>query len=305
MAIIDVRGAIDMHCHSGPAVFQRIGDAREISWRAKQAGMRGILFKAHHTSTYDRAYFVNSEFRRIAAQTGEPLAYEAFGSITLTHYVGGINPRAVAVALEGGCKEVFMPTLDSAHHARLFGGTGAYGIASMVTADSGAGAGLTILDPEGQLTPETREVVALVARHKALLGTSHLAPEEQLALADYAIPGGAALVVTHAYFLPGADLSFYTTMAGKGAVIELCGAAAFPVALHQGGGMTLKQARELIEAVGPHRCVLGTDAGQPFNPWPDEALRLFAQLLHEIGVSEEHLHQMMVANPRRLLHLAE
>ena len=51
MSIIDVRGAIDMHCHSGPALFQRIGDTLEICRRAERAGMRGILFKAHHTST--------------------------------------------------------------------------------------------------------------------------------------------------------------------------------------------------------------------------------------------------------------
>ena len=305
MAVIDVRGAIDMHCHSGPAVFQRIGDARDISWRAKQAGMRGVLFKSHHTSTFDRAYFVNKEFARIAEETGEAFDYEAFGSIALNHYVGGVNPVAVGDALEQGCKEVFMPVMHSAYHAKVFGGTGTYGIASMTTSDSGSSTGLTILDQEEQLTPEAKEIVDLVIRHNALLGTAHLSPEEQLILADYAIPRGATVVVTHVYFLPTAGLSFYETMAEKGAVIELCAVMAFPMALHQAEGFTLEQAVELVEAVGADQCIMGSDAGQPFNPWPDEALRIFAQLLYEVGVSEEDLHKMMVANPRKLLRITD
>ena len=136
------------------------------------------------------------------------------------------------------------------------------------------------------MTPETREIVDLVAQHRALLGTSHLSPEEQLALADYAVPRGAAVIATHAYYLAGTELAFCRQMADKGATIELCAMVAFPMAWHQSQGMTLRQALELVEVIGADRCILSTDGGQPFNPWPDEALRVFAQLLHEVGVSE-------------------
>jgi hypothetical protein len=305
MGMIDVRDAVDLHCHSAPEIFQRIGDTREICRRAGRAGMRGILFKAHHTATYDRAYFVNAERKRLADETGEPTAFEAFGSITLNHYVGGLNLRAVSAALREGCKAVFMPSMDAAYHARVFGGTGGYGIPSMTAAEAGAPAGLTVVDQAGQLTPEVAEIVDLAVRHQALLGTSHLSPEEQLSLADYAVPRGAAVVVSHAFFLPGVDLAFCQKMAEKGALIELAATVAFPMAIYQAGGMTLKQALELVHSIGADRCVLSTDAGQPFNPWPDEALRIFAQLLHEVGVSERNLHQMMVANPRRLLRIGE
>ncbi len=305
MSTVDVRGAIDMHCHAGPALFQRIGDAREICRRAEQAGMSGILFKAHHTSTYDRAYFVNEELKRLAASTEEAVAFEAFGSITLNHYVGGLNTRAVSAALRQGCRAVFMPSLDSAYHAKVFGGAGAYGIASMTVAEAGSATGLGILDRNGGLTPETREIVDLVAQNRALFGTSHLSPEEQLALADYALPRGAAVVVSHVYYLPGTELSFCRQMADKGATIELCAMVAFPMSGYQSQGMTLRQALELVDVIGADRCILSTDAGQPFNPWPHECLRVFAQLLHEVGVSEESLHKMMVTNPRRLLQIAD
>jgi len=305
MGIIDVRGAVDLHCHSAPELFQRIGDAHEICRRAAQAGMRGILFKAHHTATYDRAYFVNAELKRRTEETGEPATFEAFGSITLNHYVGGLNPRAVSAALRQGCKAVFMPSMDAAYHARVFGGIGGYGIPSMTTSEAGAPSGLSVLDQAGQLTPEITEIVELIARHQALLGTSHLSPEEQLALADYAAPRGAVVVVSHAFFLPGVDLAFCQKIAEKGAFIELAATVAFPMSIYQAGGMTLKQALELVHSIGADRCIVSTDAGQPFNPWPDEALRIFAQLLHEVGVNELDLHRMMAANPRRLLRIAD
>jgi hypothetical protein len=305
MGIIDVRDAVDLHCHSAPELFQRIGDARTICRRAALAGMRGILFKAHHTATYDRAYFVNAELKRLADETGQAATFEAFGSITLNHYVGGLNAQAVGAALRQGCKAVFMPSLDAAYHARVFGRTGGFGIPSMTTAEVGAASGLTVLDQSGQLTPEITEIVELAVRHQALLGTSHLAPEEQLALADYAVPRGADMVVSHAFFLPGLDLAFCRKMAEKGALIELAATVAFPMSIYQAGGMTLKQALELVRSIGADRCILSTDAGQPFNPWPDEALRIFAQLLHEVGVSERDLYQMMAANPRRLLRIAD
>lgn len=301
MARIDVRGAIDMHCHSAPSLFPRIGDAGEISRRAQQAGMRGILFKAHHTSTFDRAYQVNDELRRRAEETGEPATFGAFGSVTLNHHVGGINPQAAGTALRQGCRAVFMPTLDSAFHAQVFGGTGGFGAGSMKAPAGGPIRGISVLDADGNLTDETAAVVDLVAEHHAILGTSHLSPHEQLLLADHAVRRGVTVVVSHAYFLPGIDLDFCRQMAGKGAMVELSATVALPNPAYQVKGMTLRQAVEIIEAVGAPNCIVDTDAGQPFNPWPHEALRMFAQLLHEVGVSEDHLQVMMVANPRRLL----
>ena len=121
-------------------------------------------------------------------------------------------------------------------------------------------------------------------------------------MASHARERGATVIATHACFLPGTDLAFYRAMADLGAIVELCAISLFPMTAYQAQGLTLRQARELIDAIGAERCILSTDAGQPFNPWPDEALRIVAQLLHEVGVSEADLHAMMVAlGPRRLL----
>ena len=44
---------------------------------------------------------------------------------------------------------------------------------------------------------------------------------------------------------------------------------------------------EAIRALGAGHCVLTSDAGQRHNPYPGEALRIFAQQLHELGVAAD------------------
>ena len=42
--MLSLEGAIDVHVHSSPEVFGRIGDAIEISRRCEAAGMRASVF---------------------------------------------------------------------------------------------------------------------------------------------------------------------------------------------------------------------------------------------------------------------
>ena len=54
-------GVIDFHCHSGPDALQRSVSDLEIARIAKRAGMRGLVFKNHFTSTAARAELVRHE----------------------------------------------------------------------------------------------------------------------------------------------------------------------------------------------------------------------------------------------------
>ena len=60
---------------------------------------------------------------------------------------------------------------------------------------------------------------------------------------------------------------------------------------------------EAINAVGPERCILMSDAGQRHNPMPAEALRVFAQSVYESGICEEDVERMIKGNPLDLLEL--
>ena len=94
MSRVSVEGAIDLHIHTHPCLFPRIGDDRAIVAAAAAAGMRGVMLKCHHESSVSRAYLVNAEFPDI----------DVFGGIVLNSYVGGINPAAVEAALRLGGK---------------------------------------------------------------------------------------------------------------------------------------------------------------------------------------------------------
>ena len=112
--MLSLDGAIDIHVHSSPEVFGRIGDAIEIAKRCEAAGMRAVVFKAHHEGTTTRAYHANRELRSLTA----------LGGLVLNDFVGGINPVAVKAALDQGAKIIWAPTMHSKHHEETFGGRG-------------------------------------------------------------------------------------------------------------------------------------------------------------------------------------
>ncbi len=300
MSIVNLEGAIDMHCHSGPSIYERKGDVLEISIRAAQAGMGGIVFKSHHIDTSDRCYLVN----KIIPEKFDPedmVNFKAFSSIALNDYQGGLNPVAVKQCLESGGKVIFMPVIHAAYHAKVYGSGGSYKIDSMST--EGKSSEITILDKEGELTDTTKEIVLLVKKFDAVIATSHLSPIEQEKLISYARDQKVDIIVTHAYYTRDCDLDFYVRMAEMGAYIELCACLAFPMSVSWDEDHTLQQAMELFDAVGIDKCIISSDAGQPFNPWPHDAIQLYAQMLHEYGITEDDLRIMIVENPKKLLRI--
>lgn len=293
--MISIEGAIDLHVHAGPELFVRRGDAIDFAERARDAGMAGLLFKAHHESTVSRAQLAN----RVVAEIG------VYGSITLNRYVGGFNPFAVGAALSLGAKAVFMPTFHAREHIREFG-AGTYGIAAMTVADNlkGGEAGLCVLDDQDQLLPEVREIVNLIGEHNAFLATAHLSTTEIATLVEECRRVGTRILITHAFHVPRGEPDFYQRMAANGAYVEIAANIAYPIAWHQGHAMTLQQAADLAASVGPARTVISTDAGQPFAPWPADQLEAFVNSLADVGVAEADLRQMITTTPREVLGLS-
>ncbi len=104
--LIDVTGAVDMHCHPHPDLFPRLADDLEVVQHAGQVGLRAVMIKCHSEPTVSRAYL---------AEKISP-GVQVFGGIVLNRSVGGINPAAAEAALRLGAKEVWMPTVDARYH---------------------------------------------------------------------------------------------------------------------------------------------------------------------------------------------
>jgi hypothetical protein len=195
-------GAIDIHVHSFPDDRPRSLDAIEAARQARARGMRAIVLKNHYESTAGLAYLV----RLIVPDI------QVFGGIDLNLTVGGINRAAVEhmTRVSGGWgRVVWMPTFDAENQVRY----------------SKEQRPFVSISRGGELLPEVRGVISLIAKHGLVLATGHSSPDEGLMLLREGRRQGVPhMVVTHAMLAPVLmDLPHMTEAAKLGAVIEFVG----------------------------------------------------------------------------------
>ena len=262
-----LKGAIDTHVHSGPDVRARKTTSFELARAARDAGLRAIVLKNHHCSTVPLAAALSEALPGIAVR----------GGLVLNRAAGGWNPEAVEAALKMGAAEIWMPTL-SAENERAFRGM--------------PGTGLRALDLEGNLLPEVIDIIRLVARSGAMLGTGHLSLEETCAVVACARQEGVrAILVTHPEIqFISMPVELQRQLAGPGLYFERCFCR--PGFHRDWAGMACD-----IRAAGVDSTVLATDLGQPDNPHPVEGLEQFADKMRSEGFSAFELEKMTAANP--------
>ncbi len=290
MALIELKGAVDLHIHSYPCVFQRRIDDRQAAQAASDAGMEAIILKSHHESTVSRAYLLQSEFPDL----------KIFGGVVMNQFVGGINPAAAEVSLRLGAKEVWMPTIDAAHHVEVHGARGAYDVQ---TSDGQFVWG----DPisavvDGKVTNEAMVVLELIAKHDAILGTAHLSLNEIGVLVKTAHERGVKkILITHPYFkVPaGMNVDFLKEMIRLGAIAEFGYCTISPMWAY----VNLDFTKGIMDDLGYDNCLVMSDTGQSHNPLPPEALWLYGQGLYEKGVSPANVDKLIKSTPRAMLGL--
>jgi hypothetical protein len=286
----DMTGTIDMHVHTGPDLFPRVGDDLEIARDCAAGGMAGMAVKCHFQGTEVRASLVNQVID----------GFTMYGGVTLNYGVGGMNPLAVESSLAVGGRVVWGPSGHAKHHAEVTGTLGGWGKKTMRLSVPAGALGITALDENGDLTDAAHEVVRLVREHDALLATSHLGPADVLKLVDEASTTGARVLVNHVLYIPKTDMSFIEEVIRRGAAIEICSVLV--------GGfwnkIPIEEVVHVIQAYGFENIVLSSDAGGINTSMPRESLRVFADHLIYLGIPEEHVRYMMTQTPQRLLGIA-
>lgn len=287
MPIVNLSGAFDLHIHSNPSLFTRIGSDLDIARHAAEHNLWGILLKNHFESTVGRAFHADS----IVEGT------RVFGGLVLNHFTGGINPVAVEHAIKLGARQIWMPTIDSTAHVGVFGSAGGYGYQNSETKIEREG--ISIINEAGDLTEDTKIIVELVKDANVILGTAHLLRDEIFTLARFAQKKAfKKLLITHPYFNPPKlSVNDQIALAKMGAFIELCGGNLYPIP----GVAKLSNYLESITKVGAKSIVLSSDAGQPRKSMPAEVLRVFAQCLMEKGISQSQIDMMTKNNPAHLI----
>ena len=283
-AVVD--GAYDLHVHSSPDLFPRIADDVRMVTDAAAKGFAGVVMKNHFEGTASRAQLASR------AVTG----MKVYGGLVLNRYVGGVNPRAVEVALRMGARVVWMPTLDAACHRAAFGFGG--GFAAQSSGLETRGEGLTIVR-DGRLIDEAREVMALVKDAGAALATGHVGFEEICALvAEADAQRFRKLIVTHPYDkAPGLRLDQVAALARPHVRIEFVFCSITP----SWGFTDAATIAHCIKTLGPARFVISSDGGQAHNPMPADGYRQFVELLAAEGIAAEDFRLMCRENGDFLL----
>ena len=288
-----LEGAYDLHVHVAPDIIDRRIDDLDLAREFLAHGLRGFALKSHYVPTTERAAVVQKAVPGI----------DALGTIALNHSVGGLNPVALEIAGRGGCKLVWMPTVDAANETagRLHGGTAKLPFWAKIQrelASTGiAPPPISVVDEQGELTERARQCLEIIARHQMILATGHMGEKEIFVLVRAAREMGLRkVIVTHAEF-PSQNLSAQAQkeLAEMGALIEHCFTTTYT------GKAPWESVFANIRATGCAHALLSTDLGQKVNPGVTEGFAIFAQKFLDAGFSTEELRRMAVHNPASLL----
>jgi hypothetical protein len=287
-----LRGAYDTHIHVGPDVVPRIVDDLTLARRFQALGMAGFVLKSHYTSTAERASVVSSSVAGV----------RVLGAIALNRAVGGMNPLAVEVAAREGARTVWFPTVDSVNESHEREAPPGAKVPVWVKLqlelrDQGIEIEpVAVVDAGGAVLPQTRAVLATIARHQLVLATGHIGRDEIFAVVDAARQEGVQeIVITHPEF-PSQNLSVadQRALADRGALLERC------FTTPHTGKIEWERWIENIRAAGAANSVLSTDLGQVFNPPVEDGMALMVDRLLAAGFDTQEVHVMAVANTRRV-----
>ena len=240
--------------------------------------MRAIVLKNHYDPTAGLAYLARKEAPGL----------EVFGGIDLNLTVGGMNAAAVEhlTQVAGGWgRFVWMSTFDAENQVRY----------------SKESRPFVTVSRNGALLPETKAVIAAIARHHLVLATGHVSADEGLMLLREGRQQGVErMVVTHAMMAPILmDVSKMQEAARLGAFIEFVG-----------GSLTTADAPERVDRmsdairrVGPQFCIVSSDLGQKGNALPADGFAAFLLALRAKGLSAADVDRMSKENPAKLLSL--
>lgn len=289
-----VRGAYDMHVHSGPDVIKRIGHDIEIAQRFRDVGLGGYVIKSHYAPTAGRAALARAMVPEV----------NVMGAICLNQAIGGMNPIAVEMAAREGARLVWFPTVDAVNEpvGRMPPVPGAnipfWAHMQHQLRDEGVfSEAVPVVDDKMNVLPQVDTVLQSIAKHDLILATAHLSRDEIFAVVDAALVAGVKrITITHPEF-PTQNLSpqDQAALAERGAFLEHCIASIYFKKY------TWEHVFANIRYTGIDQCYFASDLGQPSKPPIEDGLALAADKALEAGFSKDEIRRMFVENTKRLV----
>src|ERR1700674_5235960 len=272
-----LKGALDLHFHMDPWTPDRVRGAGIEEVRAARArGMRGLVIKDHNEPTAPLAYHL----RQVVS------GLELYGGVCMNLPNGGINPAGVEfmatqVRGEPG-RIVWMPAGDTAKEVRE---------------SKNPNGPFVAVSRDGDLLPDVKQVISIVAKHGLTIASGHVLPEEALMVFREAKRQGAQhMIATHAFDL-----------AGKMTVEQMQEAAKLGAFIEFDFRNTLEGGRmDAIRKVGPQFCFLSefwTKVGPPKKYGGLDGVGAFAEAMRAHGFTDRELDLLFKENPAKALGL--
>ena len=285
-----LRGAVDLHCHSGPSIMPRSLSHLEAIREAEAAGMRAILFKDHY---YDATPVTQLLDEERFVRPGLLL----FSGVPLNNALGGLNPYAVEHGLKLGARLVWMPTLSAMNHQRR---AFRYDLAAKIGGRRmRPETGISVLTDQGQLKDEVKLILDLIASNDAVLSGGHLHVSEMWALFVEAKQRGVTrMLVSHPTYWIDATLTDLRQLGAMGVYLEHCACQMIDCPSRK---FTAEEVGGFIDSGTIGQTILGSDLGQPSNPRPVEGFREVIRLCMGLGYTDAEIAAMVGTNACRLL----
>ncbi len=284
-------GAVDLHCHSGPAVFPRLLDHYEAMVEASEAGFSALVYKDHFYPGMAHAQLLETLY----PDRGTRL----YSGVALNNASGGINPHAVDHAVKLGGKIVWMPTFAAQNHIdKSADETKNYPKSANPMLPP---IPLTVLDDNGKLTRETNEVIDVIAAGDIILAGGHLSVHELKVLFPEAKRRGVRkMLVNHPTYVIGCTDDDIRELARLGVYMEHSICMFIP---NQRGPAKwdASELRRLVEVAGVDMTIFGSDLGLVKMPRPVEGYRAIVNDLLELQMPKSEIRKLVSSNAAGLL----
>ena len=285
-------GAIDLHCHSGPAAMPRVLDHHEALMDCANAKFSALVYKDH--------FYLGTSHAMILEKLFPETNVKLFSGVALNNASGGINPHAVNHAINIGAKIVWLPTLSAANHIEKLATEGkSFPKTAKRMLDP---IPLSALDANGKLSDDTKQVLDLIAEGDIILAGGHLpAFELHLVFAEGKKRGVKKMMVNHPTYIVGCSDEDIRQMVRLGVYMEHSICMFVEGKAHKYGPDKLAH---LIEVAGVDHTVLCSDLGLTGSPRPVDGYRAIVQQLLDLQFAEADIRKMISQNAAGLLNLA-
>ena len=280
----DLSGMTDLHLHCSVG-YQN--DALETVKFASQCRMRAVLMKTYNQM---KDPYTGRAVKALQTQLNEWCATQGITpTIVKAGYIYYHAPKEpdlklLRTNLEEGVHSVWLPFANA---LRSYMVIGPQPDSKPLSREEGlAKGGLIIIDDNGELKPEFRGAIELIAEFNGALHFGHRFLEEIIAAARYGQKCGIKRMVVDHPFNPFIDLTHTSmrTLTPFGVKFNFTYNEISPV-----GGVDPKDIVDTIHEIGPEHFTLSSDAGDYLFPNSVECVRILHETLYCYGLTDDEL----------------